>query len=808
MTKNKYIRAFYTFSNFVKRIFIFTLCLSTLIPVTQAAQTANLNQLSTWWHDNYELNANTPVADTNVRRSTTYDVKVYPVASSTKYDSYVYMTIPRGGREKWGYTHDDGAEFAKLANLTMSWSSFIYNADVWVEVSLRDGSTISSVNAVTLRPTTLNFTKELVDSKTVRFRVPYVAGGQKFSVEFDNQLYTAYSDMSGVSGKLTTQAAGNRAIHTEPRNALMIFAEAKLTASQQDLYVPKPTASIYFPPQGKVDNLNNITQEVVYFQPGTYYMDWNYHARLPANVKWVYFAPGAFVKGAIQFPNDNQINYKVTGFGVLSGEKYVYEADTNNYYQHRDDTKSDCHGSCVKMLQFQSSAQQQYLDLQGVTVAEPPYHSFVVYGFEDTFKMNVDSYKQIGAWYWQTDGLELYKYSGMVNSFLHSNDDVIKIYHSGVKVSNTLVWKNENGPVIQFGWTPRDIDTVSISNTNVIHNRMYWKDVKGNTCVINSSPHYLNMAATNLADPTKFIELVKITGLRVEGKTNCAIRWYALSSLEDILVKDFYIEAWNGLDMGSQLNKFTRFTSAAGEKVSVGNETTGGYGLSLENFKVGNEYVTRAANNWNSLSLGRLDFDGELWDNWNAWRSATQTCATQTINMATISDQTFGNTVNLSATASSGLPVSFTIQGGSASLSGSQLVVGNQEEQITLIATQSGNASNCPASIFKTFNVYNPMRNLSFWVAGSFNGWALSTMTYAAGQFEFTTTLSAGSYQLKFTNSNNWSSKDWGNTSGLTGYVTESTGGLPNLSFDVTTAGNYKIQFNPSTLFYRIELIQ
>lgn len=179
-----------------------------------------------------------------------------------------------------------------------------------------------------------------------------------------------------------------------------------------------------------------------------------YHALLPKQVKWVYLAPGAYVKGAIRFPDDSQGLYKVTGQGVLSGEQYVYEADTNNNYDHLSGA-SNCHSSCVKMLQFESAqGRQQHLDLQGVTINEPPYHSFVVYGDEQTFSMRVDNYKQVGSWYWQTDGIELYRGSTMKNTFFNANDDVLKMYHSDVSIDNTVIWKNENGPVIQWGSTP------------------------------------------------------------------------------------------------------------------------------------------------------------------------------------------------------------------------------------------------------------------------------------------------------------------------------------------------------------------
>jgi hypothetical protein len=265
--------------------------------------------------------------------------------------------------------------------------------------------------------------------------------------------------MSGPAndaGKLTDQGGGgNRAIHTEPRNSMMIFAEPAPAGAEKDRLVPTAASgSIHYPQQGQVTNLNTISEEIVYFRPGTYYMTSKYHALLPKQVKWVYLAPGAYVKGAIRFPDDSQGLYKVTGQGVLSGEQYVYEADTDNNYDHLSGA-SNCHSSCVKMLQFASAqGRQQHLDLQGVTINEPPYHSFVVYGDEQTFSMRVDNYKQVGSWYWQTDGIELYRGSTMKNTFFNANDDVLKIYHSDVSIDNTVVWKNENGPVIQWGLDP------------------------------------------------------------------------------------------------------------------------------------------------------------------------------------------------------------------------------------------------------------------------------------------------------------------------------------------------------------------
>ena len=308
---------------------------------------------------------------------------------------------------------------------------------------------------------------------------------------------------------------------------------------------------------------------------------------------------------------------------MLSGEQYVYEADTANGYQHN--VNDNCHVTCVKMLQFESSNAGQALDLQGVTINEPPYHSFVVYAHEgdtevgvENFQMNVENYKQVGSWYWQTDGIEIYPHGTMKNTFFHANDDVLKMYHDDVNIENTVIWKNENGPVIQWGWTPRNIDGVTVANTDIIHNRMYWKDVKYNTCVFNSSSHYEDMGATDRADLSTTVQNMTFTDTRVEGAVNCAVRIFALSNTENINIDDLAIDEWNDLDVSSQASLLKRYTDRAGNKVTIGNEVTDGNGLRLHNYTVGGTAILKAGNNWAADELGRLNFDGDTWDSWNA----------------------------------------------------------------------------------------------------------------------------------------------------------------------------------------------
>ena len=577
--------------------------------------------IQTWSHPNGEANASTSVAPGNVRSSTVYRVRVAPVTQPDKaQDSFVYMSIPRSGLRKAGYTDEDGAEFSAQAKMTMSWSSFLHDKDVWVYVELVDGSALTSANEVTIRPTTLTFQKELVNETTVRILVPRVPKGFRFSVEFDNQQMTIYE---GRDGALTTETAGNRAVHTEPRNGLMIFAEPLLAGRNAKRLTPDPRSTsytIHYPAQGLIANLHEVTDRVIYFRPGTYYMGASYHANLHPNVRWIYLAPGAYVKGAFQFraspsvlPDSAVLG--VTGFGVLSGEQYVYEADRANGYQRRAADTPDCHGTCVKLLEFESSPSAERMTIHGITMANAPYHSFVIYG-APTIAANVSHGKQVGGWYWQTDGFEMYDNTTMSDMFFHLNDDVLKLYGSNTRVNDIVVWKLENGPVIQWGWTPRNIGQVLVNGVDVIHNRMHRDD--HNTCIINSAKHYLDPGSEFMADLQALVSEILLLNIRSEGMNLCAMRLYALSNWRNIHIENLWIEEWNGLDSARQASRFEALSNGAGVCVSIGNEVREHPGLSILNYTVAGERITKEAGNWRADGHGRLDFDPVLWKRWNA----------------------------------------------------------------------------------------------------------------------------------------------------------------------------------------------
>lgn len=550
--------------------------------------------LTTWTHETPAWNDQTPVAPDHVRASTHYRVRVMPgQPDAPAHDSFVYMTIPRNGSAPT-YARTDGAEFAATAGITMSWSTFLYREDVWVEVERISGG---DTRAFIIRPTNLRFETHVIDETRIRIRVPYDDRGFRFSIEFDDDLFTSYNDLSGISGRLTESPVGP-AIHTEPRHALLIFAEP------EHRFVA-PTADdglIHHPEPGRVDNLNEVDADIIYFRPGVYWMPRETHAYLRERVRWVHLAPGAYVKGAIEFRGASD-DYRITGAGVLSGELYPYEPDRRNNYASRDESTSDgCQGTCIKMLQGYSTVQPQRMTISGITVANPPYHAFVVYGDEASFTTEISGYKQVGAWYWQTDGLEIYRGGSLRDSFLHANDDVIKLYHSDVTVENIVVWKGENGPVFQWGWKPRTIERVLVNGVDIIHQRMYWKDAKFNTGILNAARY----TESDAADRGARIKNMRFLNIRAEGMNSCLMRVYALSNHEDIMMRNVWIESWNGMSLDAQQSILT----TQHPDIEVNN-------VQLINYRVGSEAITRDRDNWQHDQPGRLNIDASLWGRWD-----------------------------------------------------------------------------------------------------------------------------------------------------------------------------------------------
>ena len=311
---------------------------------TLGPHTACNRQLCSWWHDDGEINTGSMVQVGNVRQSHKYLVQVSIAGANDLYDSFVYESIPRNGRGRvfspWdppesntlGADVDDGITIETSAGINMAWSQFEYSTSVDVKILTRDGSDLPLPSGVKIRPTPIIYDIRPSSDGGIVIGVPYDSNGRRFSVEFNSDLYTYRSDGSRYI------SAGGAVVGIEPRNALVIFASPFLP----DDMVPRidgPDTKVMTP--GPIDEGDWGSSGILYLPPGVYWMNSDpqgqaprigeNHMRLHPNTYWVYLAPSAYVKGAIEYTT--KADFYATGHGVLSGEHYVYQANPASYYQ-------------------------------------------------------------------------------------------------------------------------------------------------------------------------------------------------------------------------------------------------------------------------------------------------------------------------------------------------------------------------------------------------------------------------------------------------------------------------------------------
>jgi hypothetical protein len=142
--------------------------------------------------------------------------------------------------------------------------------------------------------------------------------------------------------------------------------------------------------------------------------------------------------------------------------------------------------------------------------------------------------------------------------------------------------------------------------------------------------------------------------------------------------------------------------------------------------------------------------------------------------------------------------------GGANGLTGTAVETTGGGQNITFNVATSGEYLIRFNSNTLQYSIASTATTQPIWVAGTFSNWSLGSMTATSTGYQAVRTLSAGNHELKFANTGNWSGTDWGNANGLSGTVSETTGGLPNVKFTIAQSGSYTIRFNLQTLAYSI----
>lgn len=570
--------------------------------------------LRTWWHEKSSVNTNGPVDPDEVRRARKYDVSVSLAGKDDWQDSFVYETIPRNGNgrmydpanpgQEYNLADGDGITVETGAGINMAWTQFEYTQAVEVRITSKDGSQLGPTSNVVIRPTHISYEISSPDSNTVIIKVPYDAAGRRFSVEFQNDLFEYRSNgQSYVEG-------GGLLVSKEPRNALIVFASAPIP---KELIPSKTSSDVQVLKPGKITDSTIQAKPTIYFEAGVYWVEKDgrlgkSHVKLNPNTHFVYMEPGTYIKGAFEYTTSK--DFFTIGHGVVSGENYAYMANTaKNYVAVKDDRTS------VRIFSHGSVNDNQKWTAVGPTVNAPPFNTVDLFPRNHTpheednkVRADISDYKQVGAFYFQTDGPQIY--AGTVKDcFWHVNDDAIKLYHSNARVQDVTIWKCHNDPVIQMGWKPRGVSNVEVAGLRVIHTRWFKSETVVPSSIIGASPYYTD---PKIVDAGRTIS-ARISDLTCEGSCPALLRIAPLQNYDLTIENVKYDNILTGdVKLGQSL---------VGTKISDNeNAYTPGqeklkFGMKLKNWQIAGDKVD--STNWQAGQLGQLNIHPDYWGDWS-----------------------------------------------------------------------------------------------------------------------------------------------------------------------------------------------
>ncbi|KAM0331402.1 hypothetical protein ACHAQA_003075 [Verticillium albo-atrum] len=514
------------------------------------------------------------------------------------------MFDPAQPGQEYDLADGDGITIEADEGINMAWSQFQYSRDVDVRIVSTDGSALGPASNVIIRPAGLGFASSSPRPDTILIRIPFRESGARFSVEFRDNLYTYRSDGTAYVKE------GGVVVSQEPKDALLLFASPPLP---KDAIPSKTSPDVQVMSPGRMTQDSFESKPTIVFEAGVYWMEKNGvlgkdHIKLHPSTHYVYFEPGAYIKAAFEYTTTNP-NFHTIGYAVVSGEHYAYMANTvKDYTAVKDDRYS------LRMFWHQSVMDNQTWHCIGPTLNSPPFNTMDLHPLNHTaheednkVKAQIHDYKQVGAFYFQTDGTQMY--DGTVRDvFWHVNDDAIKLYHSGAQLQGLTIWKARNNAIIQMGWKPRNVNSVSVSKVRIIHNRWIQANAYVPSAILGASPFY--------ADP-KEIDTSRTMSLSIddvvcEGVCAALAIIAPLQNL-DLRISNVHFESLHddatvrlgrsvvGMDAGKDMNNFVP---------GQGNLTVG---IHIRNWTIGGQRVD--ASNSGENQLGQLKihpmYDGD-----------------------------------------------------------------------------------------------------------------------------------------------------------------------------------------------------
>ncbi|MCB1122761.1 MAG: hypothetical protein KJT03_14505, partial [Verrucomicrobiae bacterium] len=170
---------------------------------------------------------------------------------------------------------------------------------------------------------------------------------------------------------------------------------------------------------------------------------------LPPNVREVYLEGGSVVYGSFHCNYDN---VKLYGRGMVSGLHMKWRED------HSIESPSSVSGIIV----------------DGIAVADFVQFAVRLLGSDNAIRWT----KCYGAWRFNNDGFVAWQRSTMEHSFIHADDDAIKLYDDDVAVNDIVIWMEVNGSALQLGWESLAAKNVSVRNIDIVFAE--WQDTSKN----------------------------------------------------------------------------------------------------------------------------------------------------------------------------------------------------------------------------------------------------------------------------------------------------------------------------------------
>jgi hypothetical protein len=402
-------------------------------------------------------------------------------------DSFVY-SVNNIGLAQYNW---QGHGWNIRSELTTAWTSFDFlgareripwagAAPVTVQVSMVVPAPAWKEPRVRVLPSAYGITPSAVTQAGNTYQVTFtISAPSQYSVEF----YDA-----GTPPDFATWV---------PPNPLLIFANS----IEDD--VPRPggknvlvlTPGQPIPASGAWGTRDGVAIDTLYFSPGVYDL-----GQVPSSVntgiyvlhskQHIYIAGGAYVKGAFATcPTSSAtctdaVDVSIRGRGVLSGENFKRDYRVNETNSNADALDApmliDFEGSAVEKGVW---AGQRNALVEGITLIQAPYYNMTLNGINN----RVDGVKLI-SWYPSTDGITVgydYKVKGvehpgggvLENSFFKDGDDSVKLYSSGLRVRNVVIWQSNNAGAFELGAPPNGADDVRVVDSNVIHSEWSWPNM-------------------------------------------------------------------------------------------------------------------------------------------------------------------------------------------------------------------------------------------------------------------------------------------------------------------------------------------